>query len=67
MASKRFAAAGEYCVACGSCLKVCPMGAISIWKGVKAVIKPELCVGCGRCVNECPAGAIELYNREEQA
>ncbi len=67
MASKRFAEVGEYCVACGSCVKVCPMSAISIWRGVAAQINKELCVGCGKCVKECPAGTIELRNREEQA
>lgn len=64
MASKRFAKAGDYCVACGSCLKVCPKEAISIWKGVIARIDKDICVGCGRCAKECPAGAIELFNRE---
>lgn len=26
------------CVACGCCVKVCPMKAISIYKGIKAVV-----------------------------
>ena len=64
MASKRFAQVGEYCVSCGSCIKVCPMSAISIWKGVVAQIDKEVCIGCGKCVKECPAGTIELQNRE---
>lgn len=67
MASKRFANVGEYCVACGSCIKVCPMSAISIWKGVMAQVDKEKCVGCGKCVKECPAGTIALYNREDKA
>ncbi len=67
MASKRFAQVGDYCVACGSCVKVCPMGAISVWKGVKAVVDTARCVGCGKCAGECPAGAIELLNREDKA
>ncbi len=67
MASKRFANVGEYCVACGSCIKVCPMSAISIWKGVMAQVDKEKCVGCGKCVKECPAGTIALYDREEKA
>lgn len=67
MASTRFAQVGTYCVSCGSCLKVCPMSAISIWKGVIAQIDPSRCVGCGKCVRECPAGAIALNNREVQA
>lgn len=66
MASKRYAQVGEYCVACGSCLKVCPMSAISIWKGVVARIDPDRCVGCSKCVRECPAGTIELKDREVQ-
>lgn len=67
MVSKRFANVGEYCVACGSCIKVCPMSAISIWKGVMAQVDKEKCVGCGKCVKECPAGTIALYDREEKA
>ena len=67
MASKRFAFVGEYCVACGSCVKVCPREAISVWKGVTARVDTERCIGCGKCAQECPAGAIELRNREEQA
>ncbi len=66
MASKRYAQADEYCVACGSCVKVCPMSAISIWKGVTAQIDINRCVGCGKCKLECPAGAITLKNREEE-
>ena len=66
MASKRYAQVNEYCVACGSCVKVCPMTAISIWKGITAQINKNLCVGCGKCTAECPAGAIELKDREVQ-
>ncbi len=64
MASKRYAQVNEYCVACGSCTKVCPLSAIAIWKGVFAQIDEKLCVGCGKCTQECPAGAIQLKNRE---
>lgn len=47
------------CVACGCCEKVCPVGAISIYHGVRAEIS-EKCVGCGKCAKECPASIIEL-------
>ncbi len=66
MASKKIAVVGEYCVACGSCIKVCPMSAISIWKGVKAQIDLARCVGCGKCAKECPAGTITVQKREEE-
>ena len=67
MAGKRYAKVGEYCVACGCCVKVCPKGALSIWKGVTAVVDTNTCIGCGKCSKECPAGAIELVNREVQS
>lgn len=50
----------DLCVACGCCQKVCPMGAISIYKGLYARIEWEKCVGCGKCVKECPASVITL-------
>lgn len=52
--------AEKYCVACGSCLKVCPNSAISIMRGLYAVRKDEKCFGCGKCANECPASVIEI-------
>lgn len=66
MAAKRLAQVGKSCVACGSCLEVCPLGAISIWKGVIAQVRGEKCVGCGKCARECPASAIHVIEREVQ-
>lgn len=63
MAPKRLAQVGGHCVACGSCVHVCPRAAISIWKGVTAQIHKERCVGCGKCQNACPAGTISLVER----
>lgn len=48
------------CVACGCCAKVCPMSAISIYKGLYANVNLDKCVGCGKCVKECPASVIEI-------
>lgn len=48
------------CVACGACRKVCPRGAISIWRGCYAVVNEESCVGCGICAKTCPAGCITI-------
>jgi NAD-dependent dihydropyrimidine dehydrogenase PreA subunit len=48
------------CVACGCCRKVCPKGAIAIWKGIMAKVDMETCVGCGKCAKECPASIIEV-------
>ena len=48
------------CVACGSCVDVCPREAIHIHQGSFGRIDVSRCVGCGRCVRECPASIIRL-------
>lgn len=48
------------CVACGCCVKVCPLGAIQMMKGIMAKINMAKCVGCGKCAKECPASVIEI-------
>lgn len=48
----------DKCDACGSCVEVCPVEAITLED--KAVISEEECIDCGTCVDECPNGAIEL-------
>ena len=56
---KAFVAQGD-CVACGCCVKVCPLGAIRIVKGIMAQVDVDQCVGCGKCAKECPASVIEI-------
>ena len=48
------------CVACGCCVKVCPVQAIEIVRGVMARVNPDKCVGCGKCAAECPASVIQV-------
>lgn len=50
----------EDCVACGCCVKVCPLGAIAVVKGIAARVDERRCVGCGKCAKECPATVIEI-------
>ena len=57
----------EYCVACGTCVKVCPLQIIHIEQGVFAKINSDKCVGCGKCANACPASVINLKNLEVEA
>jgi len=45
------------CIACGTCVKKCPVNAISL-QG-KAVIDPKKCIGCAYCSEVCPVAAIE--------
>jgi len=56
--------AQELCVACGCCVKVCPMGAIQIMKGIMAAVDTTKCVGCGKCAKECPASVITIKEVE---
>lgn len=49
---------GDACVACGCCVKACPLSAVRIWRGVRAEVDGERCVGCGKCAKECPASVI---------
>lgn len=50
----------KLCVACGCCLTACRLNAVSIHKGVYAVIEKAKCVGCGLCAKKCPASIIEI-------
>lgn len=52
------------CVACGCCMKVCPLSAIQVIKGVVAQVDESKCVGCGKCAKECPASVIEIREVE---
>ena len=36
------------CVACGCCVRVCPLSAIQVVKGITAQVDEERCVGCGK-------------------
>ncbi|RPI49764.1 MAG: 4Fe-4S dicluster domain-containing protein, partial [Deltaproteobacteria bacterium] len=56
----------EKCVACLTCVRLCPFGAPHIADTQRAYIEPGLCKACGICVMECPAGAITLAPSLEQ-
>ena len=51
------------CLGLGSCVNVCPFGAIEIVNNL-ALVHRELCVGCGKCVEACPRGVIALVNAD---
>lgn len=47
----------EACTACGKCLPVCPIDAISVGEPIY-VIDPMLCVDFEECLPVCPVDAI---------
>lgn len=49
----------EKCIGCGTCVKVCPEGALKIIKG-KSKIDYEKCFGCGVCIVSCPTKALRV-------
>lgn len=56
-ATKPFAT--SKCTACGTCVKICPVSAVSI-NDYKAKINPNVCIGCMHCDVKCPASAIKF-------
>ena len=63
---KNIAAVSKECVACGVCVKECPIGAITIFKGKRAVVNRDKCIGCGKCASACPAGVIAVVRKEAE-
>ena len=50
----------DTCIACLTCIRVCPFEIPKIGAENVAEIDPVECQACGLCVTECPASAIAL-------
>ncbi|KYH37315.1 MAG: Fructose-bisphosphate aldolase [Candidatus Bathyarchaeota archaeon B24] len=49
------------CTLCGSCVKACPTGALTIDPETGGLrLTAELCDGCGACVEACPVKVVKL-------
>lgn len=46
------------CVQCGTCVAVCPTGAVSLDEAVRTEV--ESCILCCACVKNCPTGARQV-------
>ena len=54
------------CIKCGTCIKVCPVGAIKI-ECDKFLIDLKKCIFCGNCSFYCPKNAIKMSKEYELA
>jgi heterodisulfide reductase subunit A len=52
----------DKCIACMTCVHVCPYLAPQIGKDNKAEVQAAVCMGCGSCTASCPAKAITLHH-----
>ena len=50
----------DLCSGCGTCVKLCPYGAIEKDEIGIAKVTEVVCKGCGTCAASCPEGAIEM-------
>ena len=55
----------ELCNGCETCLKRCPMDAVTM-VDEKSKVDLDRCIGCGNCVPTCGMKAMSLIKREEE-
>jgi NAD-dependent dihydropyrimidine dehydrogenase PreA subunit len=48
----------EKCKGCGTCVEVCPHGALAMNKKKVFITDRDKCMDCGACVNNCSFGAL---------
>ena len=51
----------DQCIRCGSCFKVCKVGAINL--GKEYIVDREKCTSCGECVLVCPGSALLMKGK----
>jgi ferredoxin len=61
---KNLATNSKQCVACGACVKHCPIRAVTLYKGVRAVVDRAKCAGCGKCAAVCPGCIMVIVSKE---
>jgi Na+-translocating ferredoxin:NAD+ oxidoreductase subunit B len=51
----------EGCLGLGTCVRVCPFGALSINENKVATVDRHKCTGCGLCIESCPRNLLSLF------
>lgn len=51
---------GETCIACGKCVKACPVEALSQKPGQRPVVDKHVCIACCCCHEICPVHAVAM-------
>lgn len=54
------------CLGQGSCVQVCPFGALHVNANGLAQVDPTLCTGCGKCVTACPRSLIAIVPTDKK-
>lgn len=52
------------CLGLGSCMKVCPVDAISYDAEGNVVVDRDICISCGKCIDVCPTGVMKFVPYE---
>jgi pyruvate formate lyase activating enzyme len=52
------------CVACETCVNVCPTGSVSLIDPFGYITNHDTCILCGECVDKCFYGAREIIGKE---
>ena len=51
------------CVACGACVEICPMDALTQDDAGQIQFTTMRCIGCGLCVGVCPTNAMQIVRK----
>lgn len=64
VAYKRFYFEEDKCTGCGTCVRLCPVGNISMRGRLPAI--GERCLTCGACYHNCPSAAIRYRGEKSR-
>lgn len=54
------------CLHLGSCIKVCPVGAITKDKDGYIIVDEETCISCEKCVLVCPTAVMQMVYEDSE-